>query len=571
MKISKSLALVSIATPMIFAAFAWLSFSMLDAERAREENATRTQTLEQSRLALWRMDATFSAILNRHASTLPSDFSVPETRGNFELERFEISPPENHATAAEHPETFSRENALWEFATREQNVSEPEIFPADSDAEDVFEENPALTDFRFRRRATDSFFSHRKISENVPATPPLPERANAEQARLAAGFANEQAENSASETLAKTEIPTPGNVLATTEFVGELRAIWFADELFCVRAISDSDGKILRAQCVRLDSGKIFARLLADVRELLPNARLVRGRENGGETFALAGLPATLVPGTLPSVAGDGEKSAFSALEISLAVAWACLILAVAGVLGFVAIALRESERRATFASAVTHELRTPLTTFGLYSEMLASGLVPEAKRAEYYAILKRESERLSNLVENVLAFAKVERGRGAFSRRERMSVESVRDAILPRARKRLADAEMRAEIFVEPTAQNFFVKTNVSALEQVFFNLADNAAKYARVPGGAVKIRFGISGKFLAISFEDSGPGVPEEFREKLFEPFSRSAKTAAGKQPGVGLGLALCRQIARELGGDLRVEKSDASGTRFLLKVAR
>src|SRR6187401_3474036 len=88
------------------------------------------------------------------------------------------------------------------------------------------------------------------------------------------------------------------------------------------------------------------------------------------------------------------------------------------------------SERRAAFVSSVTHELRTPLTTFRMYAEMLARGMVPDAnRRQEYFTTLQREAERLTLLVENVLAYARLERGRKPQAQ-DRVTLRSLLDRV---------------------------------------------------------------------------------------------------------------------------------------------
>ena len=111
----------------------------------------------------------------------------------------------------------------------------------------------------------------------------------------------------------------------------------------------------------------------------------------------------------------DGDGFAASPILISLAAAWACVALAAAAVAVLLWGVMRLSRRRAAFVSAVTHELRTPLTTFQMYAEMLAEGMVPDVQQQHrYLGTLRSEATRLTHLVENVLAYARLERGRTA-------------------------------------------------------------------------------------------------------------------------------------------------------------
>lgn len=98
-------------------------------------------------------------------------------------------------------------------------------------------------------------------------------------------------------------------------------------------------------------------------------------------------------------------------------------------------------------------------------------------------------------------------------------------------------------------------VQTDPSAVEQILFNLTDNACKYAApdCETRRVDIRIHSHHNQAILSFRDYGPGISAQQRKKLFQPFSKSATEAAHSAPGVGLGLALSRRLARELGGDL------------------
>jgi signal transduction histidine kinase len=257
------------------------------------------------------------------------------------------------------------------------------------------------------------------------------------------------------------------------------------------------------------------------------------------------------------------------------------------------------SERRAAFVSAVTHELRTPLTTFRMYSEMLAGGMVTDdAKRLRYLDTLRRESERLGHLVENVLAYARLERGR-ASARAETVPLADLVD----RVRGRLADRAQQAgfEFVVEgagaaeaPPADaspgdaradpdrlaaagsaasgvgnaGTIVRADPSAVEQILFNLVDNACKYA---AGAADKRIHLvavaAGDRAALEVCDHGPGLSARDARRLFRPFSKSARQAAHSAPGVGLGLALSRRLAREMGGDLTLIPRPDDGACFAL----
>lgn len=332
-------------------------------------------------------------------------------------------------------------------------------------------------------------------------------------------------------------------------------------ECFLTRRISDH-GQVW-VQGIWLDWDKLSAYLLESVADILPEASLspADGREESYLT--LAGIPAMLNPGNLPPMPANSLRTVWN----SMAMAWFCGLLALCGVIGFMIGLIRLSERRAVFVSAVTHELRTPLTTFNMYTEMLSSGLVPKGREMAYVDILKNEAGRLTHLVDNVLSYARVEKNSVSLHP-EKIPVPDLASAVIARISPRLASAGMDSQLSVAPELQQETVMADLTAVEQIVYNLADNAAKYACFDGSVLKVELTREKRFLVIRVEDEGKGISDSLKGKLFRPFSRSAEEAAGKQPGVGLGLALSRELARSMGGDLCLEES-SHGCRFALRL--
>jgi signal transduction histidine kinase len=226
---------------------------------------------------------------------------------------------------------------------------------------------------------------------------------------------------------------------------------------------------------------------------------------------------------------------------------------------------MRLSERRASFVSAVTHELRTPLTTFRLYSDMLASGAVKEEKRGDYLRVLSREADRLSHLVENVLAFSRIERGNAGSN-----VCAAASGGLLERLRERLEARLATAGLTLEmDCACTLRVRVDTAAVEHILFNLIDNAAKYAaNSDPPVVEIRIRAAGRAVEITVSDHGPGIPLAERARIFRAFHKSAREAAESQPGVGLGLALSRRLAKVQGGELECAGS-TNGACFILRL--
>ncbi|HTI52257.1 MAG TPA: histidine kinase dimerization/phospho-acceptor domain-containing protein, partial [Planctomycetaceae bacterium] len=159
-----------------------------------------------------------------------------------------------------------------------------------------------------------------------------------------------------------------------------------------------------------IDWGELRGNLLSEIADLLPQAdlKLVDRPLESEQTRMLAALPVRLDPGAISASATPG----LSPVGMALVFAWGAMLVAAVAVAVLLRGVVALSERRADFVSAVTHELRTPLTTFRMYAEMLAEGMVPdESARRKYLDTLRIEADRLTHLVENVLAYARLERG----------------------------------------------------------------------------------------------------------------------------------------------------------------
>ena len=342
------------------------------------------------------------------------------------------------------------------------------------------------------------------------------------------------------------------------EQVGVTRPIWLGDRLVLVRRVG-FNGETTVQGCW-LDWPLLKTRLLAETSDLLPNADLVAVREESPADPArmLAGLPVRLV---VPAAAVGAELP--STLQWSLGMAWGAMALAALAAAALLAGVLALSERRAAFVSSVTHELRTPLTTFRMYSEMLARGMVPDAeRRQEYLHTLQREAERLTLLVENVLAYARLERGRKP-SAVDRVMLGELLDRIGPRLASRAAQAHMQCDVRIEPSADGQKLTTDQNVVEQILFNLVDNAAKYAReATDRRIHVEASREGSWVRLAVRDHGPGIEQSRWSGPMRAFGKTAEQSAESAPGVGLGLALCRRLAKQLGGRFEITAAADGG---------
>ena len=157
------------------------------------------------------------------------------------------------------------------------------------------------------------------------------------------------------------------------------------------------------------------------------------------------------------------------------------MLLAALAVAALLQGVLSLSERRGAFVSAVTHELRTPLTTFRMYAEMLAENMVPdEQTRHGYLETLRVEADRLTHLVENVLSYARLERSRPA-RRIGSVSVAEIFDqSAVGRLTDRARQADLTLSVEADEPVRHARALADPAAVEQILFNLVDNACKYA-------------------------------------------------------------------------------------------
>ncbi len=374
-----------------------------------------------------------------------------------------------------------------------------------------------------------------------------------------------------------------GGVSKLVELPSEItpfHPIWLGEDLFIVREVAVAGS--LRYQGVWLKAEGLADHLLGVIEHLLPEAGLeplleisasspsgvfdAKLDELSNDPLSLVTLPWRLQAGEDPVMAGIG----WSALRISLMAGWVTLLLALLASAALMGGVMKLSERRATFVSSVTHELRTPLTTFHLYSDMLAEGMVKEERRQkEYLTTMRREAERLSHLVENVLSYSRLERG-SARAEHQKITLQGLIDRMRPRLSERVRKDGAELEV-VSTQTEEARIDTDLTAVEQIVFNLVDNACKYGLPEQGArvVCLRASNGGRVARIEICDGGRGIARSDVKKLFRPFHKSARDAAHSKPGVGLGLALCKRLARELGGDLTLDEREAEGACFVLEL--
>jgi signal transduction histidine kinase len=242
-----------------------------------------------------------------------------------------------------------------------------------------------------------------------------------------------------------------------------------------------------------------------------------------------------------------------------------------AGLVAAAIIQLRRQQQlaqlRVDFVSGVSHELRTPLAQIRLFAELLRNGqLRSEAERERSFGIIDEEAQRLTYLVENVLAFARSEHGRNSVTVEPLdmdHEMEGAIDAFAPLARVRRARIETSIE-------RDLVSRVDPRALRQIVLNLLDNAVKYGPV-GQTVRVTLAGSADKVIVAVEDKGPGVPKAEREKIWDPYVRLTRAAESAAGGSGIGLSIVRELVRLHGGRAWVEDAPGGGARFVVEFPR
>ncbi|MFO1091319.1 MAG: sensor histidine kinase KdpD [Hyphomicrobiales bacterium] len=226
-----------------------------------------------------------------------------------------------------------------------------------------------------------------------------------------------------------------------------------------------------------------------------------------------------------------------------------------------------ETERlRSALLSSLSHDLRTPLSSIlGSVTTLRALGSkLRKPARDDLLATIEEEATRLSRFVSNLLDMTKIESGALAGGGHTFDLVDVVAAAV----RRGRATWPGRRIDFASP-AQSIAARGDAALVEQLVFNLLDNAHKYSP-PGSPIHVSLYSAGTEAKLIVEDEGLGIPPEDLERVFEKFYR-VKAGDGRPPGTGLGLAICRGIATSMGGNVAAESPvrDGRGTRLVVRL--
>jgi two-component system, OmpR family, sensor histidine kinase KdpD len=227
--------------------------------------------------------------------------------------------------------------------------------------------------------------------------------------------------------------------------------------------------------------------------------------------------------------------------------------------------ALEENEKlRETLLASLSHDLRTPLASItGAVTTLRQFGeSMPKEQRADLLASIEEEAGRLTRFVANLLDMSRIESG-AINPKRDFVDVADVVRAAVERVRKVFPDQRVAANLARDLP----FIRGDSNLLEQVLFNLLDNAHKYAGDAGAVVHARR--DGGDVVVSVTDEGPGVKPSDLERIFDKFYRGGRPD-GRKAGTGLGLSIARGLVEAMGGKIHAESPAVRrrGTRIVLR---
>ena len=227
-------------------------------------------------------------------------------------------------------------------------------------------------------------------------------------------------------------------------------------------------------------------------------------------------------------------------------------------------IKIAQSEKMQTeFVSSVSHELRTPLTAITGWSETLLYNEDMDEESKKGIAIILREARRLTKMVEELLEFTRIEDGRFTLNIEQIDISAELEDSIFT-YRELLKQDEL--DLVYEPCDEDIpLIPGDPARLRQVFLNIFDNAAKYAR-DGKQIEVSVKRDSEFVIITVRDHGDGLPEDELEHVKMKFYKGSNA---KGRGSGIGLAVCDEIIRYHGGSLTLENAEGGGLAVIIRL--
>ncbi|HJU69074.1 MAG TPA: PAS domain-containing sensor histidine kinase [Gemmatimonadaceae bacterium] len=227
------------------------------------------------------------------------------------------------------------------------------------------------------------------------------------------------------------------------------------------------------------------------------------------------------------------------------------------------------SRAKSQFLASMSHELRTPLNAIGGYAELIEMGLggtVTEQQR-EYLTRIRNSQQHLLQIINDLLNYSRIEAGKVTYEK-EPVPLASVIEKVTGMIEPQMVTKGITFD--VPPCPPGIVSIGDRLKIEQIVLNLLSNAVKFTPA-GGRVTVTCRGGDKTVALSVADTGPGIPDERLDDIFEPFVQLGRSLSSGHEGAGLGLAISRDLARAMNGDVTVESVSGQGATFTLSLPR
>ena len=222
---------------------------------------------------------------------------------------------------------------------------------------------------------------------------------------------------------------------------------------------------------------------------------------------------------------------------------------------------LEREKLRREFSANVSHELKTPLTSISGFAEIIQDGYVKEEDIRTFAGRIYKEAQRLITLVEDVIRISQLDEGEVPYEWTETDLYQTVKNVF-----GTLSEAAKKQDVHLYIEGERIKLHTVPNILEEVLFNLCDNAIKYNK-QGGSVCIRLAENEDNVCISVQDNGVGIPKEDQSRVFERFYRVDKSHSKEIGGTGLGLSIVKHGVSFLGGEVELESTPGQGTEITI----
>ena len=220
---------------------------------------------------------------------------------------------------------------------------------------------------------------------------------------------------------------------------------------------------------------------------------------------------------------------------------------------------LEREKLRREFSANVSHELKTPLTSISGFAEIIQDGYVKEEDVRAFAGRIYKEAQRLITLVEDVIRISQLDEGEVPYEWTETDLYQTAKNVF-----GTLSEAAKKQDVHLYIEGDRVQLHTVPNILEEVLFNLCDNAIKYNK-PGGNVCICLTENEESVCISVKDNGVGIPKEDQSRVFERFYRVDKSHSKEIGGTGLGLSIVKHGVSFLGGEVELESTPGQGTEI------